>query len=73
VQTARRMALVWGTHAVVTPDINSVDEMVDQAIAIATREGFADEGENIVITAGIPFGRSGGTNMLRVAKVPAKA
>jgi pyruvate kinase len=70
-QTARRMALVWGAHAVVTPDINSVDEMVDQAIAIAVKEGFADEGDNIVITAGIPFGKSGGTNMLRVAKIPA--
>ena len=70
-QTARRMALVWGAHAVVTPDITSVDEMVDQAIAIAVKEGFAVEGDNIVITAGIPFGRSGGTNMLRVAKIPA--
>ena len=71
-QTARRMALVWGTHAVVTPDITSVDEMVGQACAIAMQEGFADEGDNIVITAGIPFGRSGGTNMLRVAKVSVK-
>jgi pyruvate kinase len=71
-QTARRMALVWGAHAVVTPDITSVDEMVDQAIAIAVREGFAEEGDNIVITAGIPFGKSGGTNMLRVARIPSK-
>jgi len=45
--------------------------MVDQAIAIAVKEGFATEGDNIVITAGIPFGRSGGTNMLRVARIPA--
>ncbi len=72
-QTARRMALVWGTHAVVTPDITSVDEMVGQAVTIATREGFAEEGDNIVITAGIPFGKSGGTNLLRVARIPAKA
>ena len=71
-QTARRMALVWGAHAVVTPDIASVDEMVDQACTIAMQEGFAEEGDNIVITAGIPFGRSGGTNMLRVAKVTMK-
>ena len=67
--TARRMTLVWGTHPVVTPDINSVDEMVGQAIAIAVKEGFAVQGDDIVVTAGIPFGRSGGTNMLRVAKV----
>jgi pyruvate kinase len=70
IETARRMALVWGAHAVVTPDITSVDEMVDQAVAIAVREGFAEEGEHIVITAGIPFGKSGGTNMLRIAKIP---
>ena len=67
--TARRMALVWGAHAIVTPDINSVDEMVSQASAIAVDEGFAVKGEAIVITAGIPFGKSGGTNMLRVATV----
>lgn len=67
--TARRMTLIWGTHPVVTPDINSVDEMVGQAIAIAVKEGFAVKGDDIVVTAGIPFGRSGGTNMLRVAKV----
>jgi pyruvate kinase len=69
VQTARKMALVWGAHAVVAPDITSVDEMVDQACAIAMQEGFADIGEHIVITAGIPFGKSGGTNLLRVATV----
>jgi pyruvate kinase len=72
VQTARRMALVWGAHAVVVPDITSVDEMVDQACSIAMTEGFADIGEHIVITAGIPFGKSGGTNLLRVASVTAK-
>jgi pyruvate kinase len=42
-------------------------------VTIATREGFAEEGDNIVITAGIPFGKSGGTNLLRVARIPAKA
>ena len=72
VDTARKMALVWGAHAVVVPDINSVDEMVDQACAIAIQEGFADIGEHIVITAGIPFGKSGGTNLLRVATVTIK-
>jgi pyruvate kinase len=72
VQTARRMALVWGAHATVVADITSVDEMVDQACAIAMQEGFADIGEHIVITAGIPFGKSGGTNLLRVASVTAK-
>ena len=67
--TARRLALAWGAHAVVAPDITSVDEMVSQAQAIAISQGFAQTGESIVITAGIPFGTSGGTNMLRVATV----
>jgi len=72
VDTARRLALLWGAHAVVTPDITSVDEMADQACAIAMKEGFSDIGGHIVITAGIPFGRSGGTNLLRVATVTSK-
>ena len=66
---ARRLALLWGTHSVVSPEISTYDEMVDHARAHAREEGFAREGERIVVIAGIPFGRAGSTNNIRVARV----
>jgi pyruvate kinase len=67
--TARRMAVVWGIHAVQTPEVNTVSEMVDKACAIAKREGFAEKGQRLAITAGVPFGTPGSTNMIRIAWV----
>jgi pyruvate kinase len=68
-ETARRMAVVWGVHAVVTPDVHSMTEAVNRAARLALTEGFANHGDEIVVTAGIPFGQPGTTNALRVATV----
>ncbi|MDX2155952.1 MAG: pyruvate kinase [Hyphomicrobiaceae bacterium] len=67
--TARRLALLWGSHNVVSPEITNYDEMVDHAKAHALEEGFARPGDRIVIIAGIPFGRQGSTNNIRVARI----
>ena len=67
--TARRLSLVWGLHCVVGEEPHSIDGMVDRACAIAHEEGFARPGERIIITAGVPLGTPGATNMLRIAYV----
>ena len=67
--TARGLAVVWGVHAVVLPDVHSMTEAVGRASRVALTEGFAAHGEEIVVTAGVPFGYSGSTNALRVAAV----
>ncbi len=67
--TARRMAVVWGLHAVVSPDAHSMGEAVTRAVRVAQTEGFARHGDEIVVAAGVPFGHSGTTNSLRVATV----
>src|ERR1700749_1518137 len=69
VETSRRLCLVWGIHSVPTEDIPDFDDMVKRASQIARQEGFAQAGERIVITAGVPLGTTGATNMLRVAFV----
>jgi len=69
IATARRLCLVWGTHSVITEDIRDFDDMVRRAAQIARQEGFAEPGDRIVITAGVPLGTTGATNMLRVAFV----
>ncbi len=66
---ARRLALLWGTHSVVAEDIASYDEMVDSARKHALAENFAATGDRIVVVAGIPFGRAGSTNNIRVVRV----
>jgi pyruvate kinase len=67
--TARRLALVWGVHAVRVDDVHSMTEAVAKAAQLARREGFAQRGEEIVVVAGVPFGKTGATNALRVAGV----
>ncbi len=67
--TARGLALLWGAHCVLTDDVANTREMVDKACQIAVREGIANLGESLVITAGVPFGTPGTTNLLRIASV----
>jgi pyruvate kinase len=67
--TARRMALAWGVHPVLTEDLHSFGEMVSNSVSVASREGFASSGERLVVTAGVPFGTPGATNILRIAWV----
>jgi len=68
-EVARQLALVWGAHCVVSHDVRSFSEMVQTAARTAQEEGFARPGDRIVITAGVPFGCSGTTNILRVAAI----
>ena len=71
--TARRLALVWGLHSVLSKDVDHVEEMVGQACRTAVAEGFANAGDRLVVMAGMPFGVSGTTNLLRIARVPSPA
>ncbi len=68
-ETARRMAAVWGVHPVVSPEVHSLTEAVTRAVRTTLAEGLAAPGAEIVVAAGIPFGHSGTTNTLRVATV----
>src|SRR6267143_1993144 len=67
--TARRLALLWGAHCVHLADIRSFNDMVRKAVHTAHREEIAEAGQRVVITAGVPFGTPGSTNVLRIAWV----
>jgi len=71
--TGRRLAIAWGLHCVVTEDAHNFEDMVDRACQIAFREGFAQPNQRLVVTAGVPFGTPGATNLLRVAFVGRKS
>jgi pyruvate kinase len=67
VATGRRLSLVWGVHCVLTGDPENQADMVRKACRIAYEEGFAKTGEGVIITAGVPLGSPGATNMVRIA------
>ncbi|HEV7912293.1 MAG TPA: pyruvate kinase [Albitalea sp.] len=69
VDTARRLAMAWGVHAVLLADVRDVGEMIALASRTAVSEGFAQPGDDVVVVAGLPFGQSGTTNLLHVARV----
>ena len=64
--TARRMALLWGAHAVSTRDIGSFEEMIAKGKRMALRHGFGKAGSKLIALAGVPFGTPGATNLLHV-------
>ena len=68
---ARRLAVVWGLHPIVTDDARDERDMAERACRYALIEGFASEGERIIVVAGVPLGTPGGTNNLRIATVTA--
>ena len=63
------LALVWGVNPVVCDDVMTVAAMTDLAVATASKLQFASRGQTIVIAAGMPFGTSGTTNLLRIAQI----
>ena len=69
IQTARRLSVVWGLHCVVTSDATDLDDMVNRAYRIVATEGFGKPGDRVIISAGVPLGTPGATNMLRIAYI----
>ena len=66
IHAGRRLGLVWGVHAVVGDFIHSVDDIGDVAVKAAMSSGVGKDGQALIITAGMPFGKVGSTNMVRV-------
>jgi len=64
---ARRLAIVWGLHTIKTRDVDSFEEMIGKSKRMAVRNGLASAGDRIVVTAGVPFGTPGATNVLHIA------
>ena len=63
--TQRRLSLVWGVETLLVPDFHDTDTMLQQTIQ-AVRQSGLEPGQRVVITAGVPFGKSGQTNLIKV-------
>ncbi len=62
----RRLSVVWGVYPVLSAESNSTDEVIDLSIHSALEKDLIEQGDLIVITAGIPVGVSGTTNLIKV-------
>ena len=71
--TGRRLALIWGLHCAIVEEVERFKLAVVSAARVAKRDGFATETDRIVVTAGVPFGQPGTTNILRVALADERA
>ena len=68
-ETARRLGLLWGCHAVHTRDVESFEEMIAKSKRMALRHGIAEAGNQVVLMAGVPFRTPGSTNVLHVTRI----
>jgi pyruvate kinase len=67
----RRLALVWGVETSMTEKANSTDEMLESAMNSAQNANFVHNGDTVIITAGIPVGETGMTNLMKIHVVGA--
>lgn len=65
----RRLTLVWGVEPLLVGKISNTDEMIETAIEAALAAGLIKAGDLVVITAGVPVGVHGTTNLLKVHTV----
>ena len=68
-QVQRQMALYWGVEPLTMPYASSTDELVEFAVKTAVEAGLVKQGDLVVVTAGVPVGVTGTTNMIRVHQV----
>ena len=61
----RKLSLIWGLYSVLTEEADSTDDIVDISVEKALEEGYINRGELIVITAGVPVGITGTTNLIK--------
>ena len=68
-QVQRQLSLSWGITSLMMPLAHSTDELIEMSTALAKESGFLHNGELAVVTAGVPVGISGTTNMIKIHMV----
>lgn len=66
---ARKLLLVWGVQTLISPESGSTDDLIETAVNTSLQAGFIKNGDLVVITAGVPVGIPGSTNLIKVHTV----
>ncbi|MBD1147493.1 pyruvate kinase [Pelagibacterales bacterium SAG-MED31] len=70
IKTARKMQIIWGVNSCYsTKDAANTTEMVNIACSVVKNKNLVKADDSVIITAGVPFGNAGSTNLLRIAKI----
>ena len=69
IKSCQQLTMSWGIHPVLSPDANNTSDMVSISESVINKCKAAEVDDRYVITAGVPFGQSGTTNMIRVEKL----
>jgi pyruvate kinase len=65
-QVRRKLSLVWGVESISLGKADSTDEIMEKSLKSAQEEGLVEQGDLVILTAGIPVGVAGATNMMKV-------
>lgn len=65
----RAMQLYWGVRPLLGPSSDNTDEMIELSLQCAQNNGYVKDGDSVVITAGVPIGKPGSTNLMKVVNV----
>lgn len=65
-KVARRLSVSWGVYPIIVEKAHETDELIERAIVVALKENYVQEGDLTVLTAGIPLGVSGTSNLIKV-------
>ena len=66
IQTTQKLTLVWGVQPLLCNRVQTTDEILELAVDESLTHGFVDHGDVVVITAGVPVGEAGTTNLMKV-------
>ncbi len=64
-KTRRQLSICWGVIPFLTGEVNSTDRIFSLSAEVAVKEGLVQPGDTVVITAGVPLGQSGSTNLIK--------
>lgn len=63
---ARNLELVWGVHPIVTDGTKNTDDLLNLSVSATIDKGYASYGDLLIITAGVPTGKAGSTNLMKL-------
>ena len=64
--TAQKLTLVWGVNSILTPKVSTTDEILELSVDASLKNQYVDHGDVVIITAGVPVGEAGTTNLMKV-------
>lgn len=65
-KNSKKLSLVWGVHPIIGKDVRSIDEIIQDSVDQSMRHDYVKNGDVVIITAGVPVGEVGTTNLMKI-------